>query len=260
MGNHGVLRFALVALTAGCIPTPFFGSTSQSPEGRLERIRWALHAYQEAKGSFPASIADLCSSRSACDHLPATGVEDVWGTDYQYRRIQDEYELISAGPDRIHGTSDDNRFSSAVERRRVAVFSGCYELVLHARDASRPVTLLLDTIPQRHTRFRARLDLAESSPLWRPIGDDSLEVSWTRGVAVERIKLGRSGAGLEGSWRRGSEYGNRPEIRVSAHQRPGANGTVGCNTGTSSKRSEHGELREARGFEAIDSSVGRFGG
>ena len=62
--------------------------------------------YKSAHTQYPADIRELKKN------LDGETLDDEWGTMVKYELTENGYVVTSAGPDKIHGTSDDLRLTS----------------------------------------------------------------------------------------------------------------------------------------------------
>ena len=93
------------------------GLTGQTQVGALQRvkvkitdadlstIRNALELYRmDHNGQLPSDLNELVKSGALSGNTP---LKDPWGTDYDSKVVGDKFYIISAGPDKVKGTDDD---------------------------------------------------------------------------------------------------------------------------------------------------------
>ena len=76
-------------------------------------IMYAVSEYEQDVGTPPDRVEDLVRAPAGIDGWNGPYLESVpqdsWGTPYRYRRLEHEYETVSAGPDKVFDTADDLR-------------------------------------------------------------------------------------------------------------------------------------------------------
>lgn len=81
----------------------FSDSTLKLTQANMANMAKEIQAYMAMQGQVPSDINELQMLR----RLPM-GILDNWGTAIKYEKKSDEdFRLISAGPDRKFGTEDD---------------------------------------------------------------------------------------------------------------------------------------------------------
>jgi hypothetical protein len=128
----------------------------------------------------------------------AQRVVDEWNHPFAYRRVADEYELRSAGPDGQLETPDDLVYRPSTERRMVELMAGCYRVSFeHWTEYPSASLLRLDTLETSIGQYAAAPSLAGYTfePWWIPIDQSTAEVTWLTYHHSAVLRLRR----LEGS-------------------------------------------------------------
>ncbi len=112
-----VILGALMALVGPNIWKALFSSTRATVEMQQKNFSTSINMYYLDKRQLPNSLQDL-TSPSEKDNEPFIEAipQDPWGSDYDYQivnRQKREFEIRSAGEDKILGTEDDIVYRSA---------------------------------------------------------------------------------------------------------------------------------------------------
>ena len=75
-------------------------------------IGTAIDLYETDNGKLPESLQNLVTKGSEPNWngpyiRKAEGLKDPWGTEYQYTKQGEDFTVVSAGPDKSFGSSDD---------------------------------------------------------------------------------------------------------------------------------------------------------
>ncbi len=70
----------------------------------LKNVKIALELYRQEFGEYPKTLDELLIRKGITEK---SIIEDAWGRDYHYTKIEDSYELFSVGRDRKPYTGDD---------------------------------------------------------------------------------------------------------------------------------------------------------
>ncbi|MFT7521141.1 MAG: hypothetical protein ACI9MC_003292 [Kiritimatiellia bacterium] len=101
----GATAFGLftTTLSAGALLlfawTAFLTSQGADMLDRFDQVSQHVSTHQELHGELPRDLADL--------GLPTKLQRDPWGMTFVFKRDAESWTLVSAGPDRRPGTSDD---------------------------------------------------------------------------------------------------------------------------------------------------------
>jgi len=84
-------------------------SRNTATRASMMSIETAIQTYEIMTGEFPKDIEDLTNPVGTFEKgiLKKGVLNDAWGTPFQIKFNGDEYEIRSAGPDKIMGTADD---------------------------------------------------------------------------------------------------------------------------------------------------------
>lgn len=81
----------------------FSGAKLQLTKTNMAYLAREIHSYIAMQGRSPKSLKELKEFR----RIPLSSL-DAWGTEIGYKRLsEEEFRLISAGPDRNFDTDDD---------------------------------------------------------------------------------------------------------------------------------------------------------
>ena len=109
---YGLIAFAVAAIGLGVVAFFSYGTLggckvkhAQTEAAQIANFIESYYAFQE---EFPESLDDLVAPPGGMAPITRELPLDPWGSPYVYAREgTDEYELYSAGPDRLLGTDDD---------------------------------------------------------------------------------------------------------------------------------------------------------
>ena len=101
----GVLATVVVLQFAGMSDEARRTATYKS----IVTIEQAIQTYEIMAGAYPKSAEDLTAPVGNLKKgiLKRGALADAWGTPFQIRFNGDDYEIRSAGPDRVMGSEDD---------------------------------------------------------------------------------------------------------------------------------------------------------
>lgn len=167
-GGMAILGAAL-ALSAGACPP---GGQEHGSVMVLRSLATGLEQHRARTGAYPASLDEVCRPGAGCPGFPsAARLFDEWDRPVVYTARDGTYELRSAGRDGRSGTADDLAFSPEAERRRRALFAGCYRLSPSVPYAATG-RLQLDTLPRPSGwSLFVRPDEDWRHAEWFPLGD-----------------------------------------------------------------------------------------
>lgn len=84
----------------------FFPDPADRTHIRMEVAQHLISAYQAEHGAFPPSL-DAAIFADPRGRLPISIERDGWSNPFAYRLVGASYELRSAGPDGVIGSTDD---------------------------------------------------------------------------------------------------------------------------------------------------------
>lgn len=130
---------ARAILFLGCVALGGCVHRGQAPEhegdltwSRMAGLERAVTEFALSRGRLPASIDDICAVGAPCELMPPSsalqGLLDEWSQPLVYRRFSDDFELQSAGRDRILNSSDDLVFRLSRIRQLMNLVIGCYQV------------------------------------------------------------------------------------------------------------------------------------
>ena len=103
-----LIIFAVMMLpfTTGCEFKQF--DHKRAEVSHLRMIGLAAETYKITYERYPKSIL----APEFKEYLDGESTDDEWGTEVKYQLTEDGYVVVSAGPDKKHGTADDMRLTS----------------------------------------------------------------------------------------------------------------------------------------------------
>lgn len=173
-----------------CAPAPI----AQSDHLRL--LHSGVLAFQARFDRLPDTFDEVCRSEPSWCRLMDTEdwLADRWQSQVRYSRLEDSYQLRSAGADRRFGTDDDVVFDPARDARLAMPFQGCYEL-MERRKLNGMSAFRLSLSPSGSGAYSIDEIRGESGDPyraeWHPIAPDSvlLRLVRTDGGYVVKARL-----------------------------------------------------------------------
>jgi len=199
--NRRVARICGIALLIVAPKCPSEDSARSATYWRIRGVRVAIATFEAREGRLPAVLDEICPVEEPCPLMPpGESLADAWGEAFHYRRTgSDQYVLISTGPDRLLDTADDLQFSVADERELVARVHGCYQVDFSWWSDFPGSTLTLDTSSVLAGRHPANpTPTGYFAGAWIVRLPDTVEVTWSLGEIVSRLKLVPTDQGLVG--------------------------------------------------------------
>lgn len=84
----------------------FYPDPRERTEARIEDLRYNIRQYVRRHRRLPARLDEVFGEDIRADVLWRF-LHDAWDQEIRYQPSPPEYELRSAGPDKVYGTSDD---------------------------------------------------------------------------------------------------------------------------------------------------------
>jgi len=103
---YRLLLYVAVVLLPGCFCSELPQSVVDECDYAAMHVSWVklgLSSFARKEKRFPDSLDELVKH----GHIGSGDLRDVWGEALSYRRLPEEYELFSNGPDRLPMTDDD---------------------------------------------------------------------------------------------------------------------------------------------------------
>ena len=108
-----LLVMMIIGVLAAVAVINFKGASEEARRTATYRsivtIEQAIQTYEIVTGSNPKSIEDLTSPVGSFKNgiLKKNALNDGWATPFQLKFNGDDFEIRSAGPDRVMGSADD---------------------------------------------------------------------------------------------------------------------------------------------------------
>ena len=106
-----VVIIGMLAAVLGTKITGKFGMAQKSAaKTGVSVIEQAISAYEMENGRLPDGLQNLLDKGPMSGTAfvkKAESLKDPWGTEYQYTKQGEDFTVVSAGPDKSFGSSDD---------------------------------------------------------------------------------------------------------------------------------------------------------
>lgn len=161
---------------------------------RIREIRQIIIEFERDSSRLPGTLEEICRTGDPCPFMPTEdsrrGLRDGWDNPFQYRLIDGEYELRSAGKDGRAGTVDDVTFRLSLERVVVDRGAGCYRIDLSWWRPTVPSVYVLG----RESHYAGAYRLEPTLPnfyggYWHAAGQDSVLLEWREQHSAVSLKL-----------------------------------------------------------------------